>query len=125
MHSKLPKTLARQNASQLTRTPCPVLRKCFIRQLVELTGTRITLDRRIELSRFELLEPSSKTRKFFGGELFDGSFNFFRSRHVWNISPVQALEKLAKRNGEGARDFDLILPSQSCPSASPASSCCG
>jgi hypothetical protein len=76
MHCKLPKTLARQNASQLTRTPCPVLRKCFVRQLVKLTGTRITLDRRIELSSFELLEPSSKTRKFFGGGAVRRLFQF-------------------------------------------------
>jgi hypothetical protein len=113
MHCKLPKTLARQNASQLTRTPCPVLRKCFVRQLVEFTGTRIPLDRRIELSRFELLEPSSKTRKFFGGELFDGSFNFFRSGHFSKISLLQL-----SRKGAGTARENLTVPDRAFADAS-------
>jgi len=93
MHDNPPRILARQNASQFTRTPGPVLRKSFVRELVKLAGTCVTLDRRIELRSFELFEPSAKTRKFSGGELFHGSFNFFGSRHASNISLPQPFRK--------------------------------
>jgi len=113
MHCKLSKSLARQNASQLTRTPCPVLRKCFVRELVKLTGTRVTLDCRIELSSFEFLELSAKTRKFFGGSCWTA----LSISSAVVISAIYQLLQLSRKDA-GRAPENLTVPDRAFADAS-------
>jgi hypothetical protein len=85
----------------------------LVRQLVEFTGTRITLDRRIELSSFELLEPSSKTRKFFGGSCWTA----LSISSEWVISAIYQLLQLSRKDA-GRAPENLTVPDRAFADAS-------
>jgi hypothetical protein len=60
--------------------------KRFFRMGVKLTGSGISLNGGVELSRLECLEPSAKPRELARGELFNRFLDVLRGGHVADIA---------------------------------------
>ena len=68
-------------------------RKGLIGECVELACLRVALDRGIELSRVESLEPGAKPRELSRGELFNGLLDVLGGGHAQDIALVEEARK--------------------------------
>ena len=75
-------------------------RQSLVGECIKLAGLNVALDRGIELSRAEGLEPSAKSSEFLRGKPFDGHLDVFGSGHApeYNVRPTGAKEQLGRRH---------------------------
>ena len=63
--------------------------KRFFGKGIKFAGTRVPLDRGVELRRIESLEPRTKPRQLARGELFDGFLDVFGGGHLGDIASTR------------------------------------